>query len=181
MDFNIFNTRDKDVFLYPGDIYIAKSSRRVVTLLGTCVSIVLYSELDKKSAIFHAMLPEVREQYRYDHKTSSKYVDYAFYYILNSLLRAGVKKNNMIATLFGGACQLKGCKENHIGEQNVKVARELLNKERIKLKTEDVGGKRARKILFYPDTGDILMKYIKGDCKALEKEITVLRRAYEQN
>lgn len=181
MDYNIFNTWDKDIFLYPGDIYIVKSSRRVVTLLGTCISVILYSELDKKSAIFHAMLPQVKEQYRYDHKASSKYVDYAFYFILNSLIRGSVKKSNLTAKLFGGACQLKGCTGNHIGEQNVSIARALLYKENIKLVAEDVGGKIARKIIFYPETGDTFMKYIKGNLTTLEKEVKTLRRIYEQN
>lgn len=179
MDYKIFNTLDKDLFLFPGDIYIVKSSRRVVTLLGTCVSIVLYSDLDRKSAIFHAMLPKMLSRYRYEHKIASRYVDYSFYYILNSMLRNGIKVSNINARLFGGSCQLKGCKKNHIGEQNVIIARNLLDKERIRLVSEDVGGKKARKIVFYPETGDVFMKYINGNCTALEKEANDLRRAYE--
>lgn len=169
MDYKIFNTLDKDIFLYPGDIYIPRSPRRVVTLLGTCVSVVLDSRVDKKSAIFHAMLPQMKEQDRYNHIISSKYVDYAFYYILNSLLRSGVKMGNLTARLFGGSCQLRSCMENHIGEQNVMIARELINKEMIRLTSEDVGGKRARKIIFYPDSGVVYMKYITGSYHALEK------------
>lgn len=160
MNYNIFSHRDKDIFLEPGDIYIVRSNRRVVTILGTCISIILYSPTHKKGGIFHAMLPEVIEKYRYNHHASAKYVDYAFYYVLNHLLKNGVSKKSLEAKIFGGASVLSSCQSVEIGIDNIRVGKKLLLEEGIRTVSIDVGGTQARKIVFYPETGDVYMKYI---------------------
>ena len=49
------------IFLQPGEVVISTAPQNVWTVLGSCISIVLYSRRLKVSAICHAKLPEQKK------------------------------------------------------------------------------------------------------------------------
>lgn len=59
---------------------------------------------------------------------------------------------NFEAQIFGGG-ELDTCDKT--GEENVEIARKVLNKKGVNIVSEDVGGEKGRKILFDTDTGHV--------------------------
>jgi len=51
-------------------------------------------------------------------------------------------------------------RQNHLGIQNIDVARKLLGEERIPIMGEDVGGPRGRKLIFQVDDGTAWVKLL---------------------
>ena len=45
------------VFLKPGEIYVGREPAEVSTILGSCISVTMFSEGLKLGAICHALLP----------------------------------------------------------------------------------------------------------------------------
>lgn len=165
---NIF----EDVYLYPGEVCISKKPIRLITLLGSCVSLTFFSRQQRIGAILHALLPAYHGDDISRGKTENlKYLDLAFYYILEKLdNRYGVKRSELEIKLFGGASvfyfggspeqQARSLKEG-IGRKNIDKARSLLEKENLEIRSEDTGGIYGRKLHFYPITGDVYVKRIK--------------------
>jgi chemotaxis protein CheD len=52
----------------------------------------------------------------------------------------------------------KTCGIESVGNQNVKTAEEVILSEGLSILKIDIGGLQGRKILFYTDTGDVLLK-----------------------
>ncbi len=155
--------KGQDVYLYPGEIFISNNDRKVITLLGTCVSIILYNTEFKLGGIIHGLLPSAEKSNKNINKFDlTNYIDYAFYFVLEKFLSFGIDRSKIKAKLFGGACVIKTLKNNCIGIKNVEQAIYLLNKENIKITAKDVGGNKARKLIFHPNTGEVYMKYIKN-------------------
>ncbi len=67
---------------------------------------------------------------------------------------AGCKRQNIVAHILGGGAPL-GVLGEHVGKQNVAVAREMLMRKGIVIVGEDVGGHIGRKIAFETATGQL--------------------------
>ncbi len=153
----------QDVYLYPGEVFISNNDRRVITLLGTCVSIILYSHEHKLGGIIHGLLPSINHtKKKVKSHELTNYIDYAFYLVLEKFLSLGISKSKIKAKLFGGASVIKSLKNANIGSKNIEHSVFLLNKENIKIIAKDTGGSKARKIIFYPKSGEVYMKYLKN-------------------
>ena len=79
--------------------------------------------------------------------------------------KIGVKPNELEIKLFGGAHMFRNSsdsvKKNHVGSMNIHMARHMIEKFDISLKSLDVGGKYGRKIIFNTATGDVWVKRFK--------------------
>ncbi|HVO77725.1 MAG TPA: chemotaxis protein CheD [Methanomassiliicoccales archaeon] len=124
--------------------------------LGSCMGIVIYDPAKRIAGMAHAMLPRYEEGR--DKGNLSKYVDTAVYLLVDELKEMGSARYDLRAKAAGGAHMFAfGCADSlNIGLRNAEVCRETLEKERIKLVSEDVGGSRGRTVTFDPATG--LMK-----------------------
>ncbi|WP_027720292.1 chemotaxis protein CheD [Maridesulfovibrio zosterae] len=153
------------VFLHTGDGYIGVKPTIVSTVLGSCVAVSMFSNRTKQGAICHAFLP-----YRHEAKAENersiqicRYVDTAIDHLLSSMLRLGVKKNELEVKLFGGAtglttAQVRPPSALGIGNRNVKAALDCLAEKGLYPSRMDVGGNVGRKLLFATNSGDIWMK-----------------------
>lgn len=156
-----------DIFLFPGEVCISNKPVRVITLLGSCVSITFFSATKRIGAILHALLPEFKGTQGVDEESRLKYLDQAFNYILRKLDRHGIDRDDLEIKLFGGSSILQFSPSepesyDGIGRKNVEKARALIAYERMKIASEDTGGIYGRKLHFYPLTGDVYIKLIKN-------------------
>ncbi|MGZ9130884.1 MAG: chemotaxis protein CheD, partial [Candidatus Binatia bacterium] len=80
--------------------------------------------------------------------------------LLDQLAQLGCQKHNLLAKMFGGACELEAFRnrEHRLGTKNIEVARDLLESEAIPLVGHDVGGQRGRKVIFHTDDGTAWVK-----------------------
>ena len=143
-------------YLHPGQLFVSADSYAVTTILGSCVAVCLWDPVTRIGGINHFLLPTFSGQ----GIASPRFGNIAIKDLLDQLAALGSQKHNLLAKMFGGACVLEAFRQrqNHLGMQNVEVARELLESESIPLVGHDVGGQRGRKVVFHTDDGAAWVK-----------------------
>lgn len=137
-------------FLYPGQIFVSEKPYIIQTVLGSCVSICIWDTLNKCGGINHFIFSRYNNRDR-----NCKYGDISTNYLIKLLKEMGSDYQNMRAHIIGGGRNSKF--DCTIGNENVKVAEEILNENKIEIVTKDVGGATGRKVGFHNKTGEILV------------------------
>tara|TARA_B110001454_G_C12723192_1_gene435845 strand:- start:10310 stop:11896 length:1587 start_codon:yes stop_codon:yes gene_type:complete len=140
------------VSLNIAELVVSKESVVVSTVLGSCVSVCLFSEVVNGGGVIHYALPELPIN---SIDNPLRYGDYAIeQLILEVCHHLDVKSHQLKAKLVGGANNIASeHPSQHVGAENVKMAKKMLSKHKIPIVGEDVGGTRGRKILFHVQTG----------------------------
>lgn len=168
---NLRHKFDEHYFLSPGQLIVTSKEMPVLTILGSCVAITVFSPEKKTGAIFHALLPEHRNKMKVISNSppvspDSDYVDYAFYYIREKFRQKGINFKTAKFMLFGGGDVINSLSSGgrtSIGFQNINMAKKLINDEGLSLHGEDVGGKNGRKLIFLPHEGKVYLEYLNND------------------
>ena len=152
------------VYLHPGEICVSREPKRVITVLGSCVSLTMFSPRLKAGAICHGTLPRCRskKECRSLCIEAFKFMDCAIFYMLDTFAEFGVARNEIEFKVFGGADTLVSKSSNSIGRQNVKITLDILGREKIGVKAADVGDSFGRKLIFFTHTGEVYMKRLKS-------------------
>jgi len=142
------------LYLHPGEFAVAGVPCTITTILGSCVSVCLHDPTTHLGGLNHFLLPTAPA-----HDQTARYGDVALLQLIAMLESHGVHRNRLTATVIGGACVLDAYHgvRGHIGSQNVRAALRMLMEQRIAVSTTLVGGARARKLRFRPDTGYLLV------------------------
>jgi len=145
------------VYLHAGNMYVARESSQVITILGSCVAVCLWDRLTRVGGINHFMLPsDIGVQ-----TASLRYANFAMSELLRQMMDLGAEARRMEAKVFGGACVLGNVRTGQdLGSKNVEAARVRLAEERIKVIAEDVGGNRGRRLVFRTWDGSALVKTV---------------------
>lgn len=144
------------VFLKPGELHVAERPTLVTTLLGSCISVTMFSAGHRIGAISHALLPG-------DGRCGGdlRYVDRSILAMLERLARLSVNRSELEVKLFGGAdCISRGNGGDGImvGVRNIEAALRTLREQGLKLAASDLGGIDGRKIVFHSHTGEVFLK-----------------------
>ena len=92
---------------------------------------------------------------------SPRYGNIAIDLLIQSILKLGCRKENMVAKIYGGAQVLQVIsQEFSVGDRNIQCAMSILKKEKIKIIEKDVGGDLGRKIKFNSHTGAVTKKIL---------------------
>jgi chemotaxis protein CheD len=144
-------------YLQPGQILACSEPTTVTTVLGSCVAVCLWDRRRSVGGVNHYLLPH----WSAGRELSARFGPIAIARTLERLLALDCSPRDIQAKLFGGAWILAAPSRNeHIGLQNVRVARERLAEAGIPIVAEDVGGSRGRKLVFHTDTGVALVKML---------------------
>ncbi len=145
-----------NVYLHPGQMVAALESSAVTTILGSCVGVCLYDLRTGIGGMNHFLLPFDSGE----GQAAGRFGDRAVPELIERLLVLGADPKRLQAKLFGGACVLEAFRdrENHLGSQNVRVARKILAAASIPIVSADVEGQRGRKLIFYTDDGSAWVK-----------------------
>lgn len=168
------------VFVLPGHHLIQRGKTfPISTLLGSCVAACIRDTVTLSGGLNHFLLPEKTEMA--DGTQSSRYGVYAMEVLINELLNAGAKKENLEAKIFGGANVIQTSAKSPVGLQNGTFVKDYLKTEGIPILAEDLGGDCARRIYFYPHSGRVSVLRIlstmiddvrKSEIELQEKTIT---------
>lgn len=151
------------VTIHPGEYYASNEDIIIATVLGSCVSVAFWDQRLKQGGINHFMLPGDLDDEDMIKSCNAKYGMFAIELLYNELLKAGSRKADIIAKVFGGASVLRlGSGPTKIPRDNVNFALAFLNKENISIVANDTGGILPRKIFFFAQTGKVLLKRISG-------------------
>lgn len=148
------------VDLKPGEIHVAQRPTIITTLLGSCVSVCLYSVQDAVGAMSHSILPFPK--YR---PTGSdvRYVECALDRMMGEMRSLGVAAGRIEAKMFGGAEMFHRSDRDIriariVGDGNTDAARGFLERCGVRVVSECVGGNYGRKVIFNTATGMVMVK-----------------------
>jgi chemotaxis protein CheD len=120
------------------------------TVLGSCVATCLFDPEAEVGGMNHFLLSEPPASHAAE-EVDVHYGVYLMEMLINEMLANGARKNRLRAHLYGGANIRAGMAQ--IGTANANFARVFLERERIQLVREDMGGISARRVDFRPATG----------------------------
>ena len=149
-------TETEKIIIYSEQLYTSKRQCEIVTILGSCVSICLYDSVNHIGGMNHYLLP----LWNGDGLQSLRFGNISNERLLQDMLRKGADHRYLQAKIFGGAV-INISNAVSVGDRNVLVAKDFLQKNGIPIVAEDVGGKRGRKIIFDTSNGDVYVKYSK--------------------
>lgn len=144
------------------DMNVCASPDSIITLgLGSCVGLVLYDPSTKICGMVHVMLPDSKS---IGVGTNlSKFADTGVEELLKMVVKKGAKKERLVAKMAGGAQMFSVNKDSpmlRVGERNVAAVKEELKKLGIRLIAEDTGENYGRTVIFYPESGEYLIRAI---------------------
>lgn len=146
------------IYLRPGAMHFGEAPSRVCTVLGSCISVTLYSPGHRIGAICHALLPIAGIEAENDFR----YVDTSIRQMVAVFTELGIRPLHLVAKLFGGSEMIPSAVEKRripsVGRQNIDSALTVLGEEGLTPAALDVGGTCGRKLLFFTHTGDVLAR-----------------------
>ncbi|HEU4777337.1 MAG TPA: chemoreceptor glutamine deamidase CheD [Telluria sp.] len=143
--------------ILPGEYYYTNKDMLIVTVLGSCVSACIRDRTTGLGGMNHFMLPDGGGDGS-PVSASARYGTYAMEVLINDLLKAGARRENLEAKVFGGGAVLKGFTAINVGERNAAFVLNFLKVERIRVLAEDLNDIHPRKVYFFPRTGKVLVK-----------------------
>lgn len=150
----------KTHFLFPAALFVSPAPYQVTTILGSCVAVCLWDPVTRIGGINHYMLP----LWNGEGLPSPKFGNIAIEKLVDKMVALGARRSRLVAKVFGGAESLEhGSSHFMIGYRNGILARELLSDLSIPIISSDLGGVGGKKIQFFTDTGDVLLKQIKSE------------------
>lgn len=146
--------------ILPGEYYYTRKPMLIVTVLGSCVAACIRDRVSGIGGMNHFMLPDGGEGPSIA-SASMRYGAYAMEVLINDLLKAGARRENLEAKVFGGGNVLSGFTAINVGERNAAFVLEYLRREQIRILAEDLNDVYPRKVYFFPETGKVLVKKLK--------------------
>ncbi len=154
------------VKVLPGEYYAGRNPELMVTVLGSCVTVCLLDPFSGVGGMNHFLLPGNQDDP--DLTTSSgRYGVYAMELLINHLLKLGARRERLQAKVFGGGNVLKGFGPGSVGERNVEFVLRYLATEGLKVYAKDVLGNSPRKVYFFPDSDQVLVRKINDGMQSL--------------
>lgn len=149
------------VKILPGEYYVTSGDKLIVTVLGSCVAVCLRDKITGIGGMNHFLLPNDGSNETGLLTESARYGVYAMELLVNHLLKMGVSRSRFEAKVFGGGNVLRGMTVNNVGQRNAEFVLDYLQVEQIPVVARDLLGEFPRKVYFFPDTGQVLVKKIK--------------------
>jgi chemotaxis protein CheD len=162
------HTEPAQIYLKPGDFHISAKPALISTLLGSCVSVTMFSPRLRAGAICHGLLPSCKEKKPCECEEfcgdGTRFVDCSILRMLEWFMQMGVEREEIDVKVFGGS-DMFSVKESRskatVGQQNIAMAIHVLEKQMLRISASDVGGIRGRKIIFSTNTGEVLLKHLR--------------------
>jgi chemotaxis protein CheD len=140
----------KTYHLEPGFVFAAREHVTIRTVLGSCVAVSLWDRALCYGGMNHFLYPAPGE----NEELTPRFGVGAIPALIRMMKELGSRRKNIEAQIFGGASQW-GYESSTTGERNQRIARDMLQKYRLPIVSEDVGGYRGRKILFDTASGHV--------------------------
>jgi chemotaxis protein CheD len=153
----------KEVFLQPGELFVADADFQIRTILGSCVSITLWHPEALVGGMSHFLLP-TRGKVVPTHRLEGCYADEALAMMFKDLKAAGVNHKQCQAKVFGGGNMFPGhtqAGDMNVGQRNGEAARLLLQQHGIELVTESLYGNGHRQVIFSISSGEVWSRQLR--------------------
>lgn len=130
-------------FLRPGYIFIPDQHQSISAVIGSGVSVCIYDRENRIGGMNLFLFPQAENK----KNATAMYGDAATAALIRMMIDSGSRKEHLESQIFGGAFNPDRM-DTDIGETNIEVARKILTKYHIPVSSEDIGGKKGRKVVF---------------------------------
>ncbi len=145
------------------DLKTCISPNGITTLgLGSCVGIAIRDPANKIGGLAHIMLPDSKS-IKGSQLNVAKFADTGIAELVKQMEKLGAQRSRMVAKIAGGANMFNFHGTNSIGqvgERNVEATKAKLGQLRIPILAEDTGKNFGRTVIFYPETGDYIIRAV---------------------
>lgn len=149
--------------ILPGQLYVTTDPSEIVaTVLGSCVSACIRDPDTGIGGMNHFMLP-LKE----GHSTgewldqATRYGSYAMEHLINEIMKAGGRRDNLEMKVTGGARVIKNM-SNVVGQRNIDFVLNYAEIEGIEILAQDLGDIYPRKVMYYPSSGRLRVKKLRS-------------------
>ena len=144
------------------DLNTCKSPDSITTLgLGSCVGIAIRDPITKIGGLAHIMLPDSTAIK--DNSNIPKFADTGIDELVKQVSALGAMRSRLVAKIAGGAQMFAFQNHNslgRVGERNVEAVLSKLNSLKIPILANDTGENYGRTVVFYPETGDFVIRAV---------------------
>lgn len=145
-------------YVLPGQVFASAAPTRYVTVLGSCVAVCLFDPVREVGGLNHFLLPGLPQ--KPDEAEPLRWGVPSIVRLLEQVLAVGAQRGALQAKVFGGAqITARAVPEPmRIGQRNIETALAELDRLRIAVVNQSLGGALGRKIIFESHTGMVWAK-----------------------
>lgn len=144
------------------DLNVCVSPDSITTLgLGSCVGIAIRDPVTKIGGLAHIMLPDSTSIR--NNTNIPKFADTGIEELVRRVVAKGASRSRLVAKIAGGAQMFAFQSKNdmvRVGERNVEATKQKLAQLKIPILAEDTGKSYGRTVIFYPETGDFVIRAV---------------------
>ena len=145
------------------DLKTCVAPNGITTLgLGSCVGIALRDPNSKIGGLAHIMLPDSKAM-RAASTNKAKFADTGIEELIRQMEAKGAKRSRMVAKIAGGATMFafQGKADMvQVGLRNAEASVSKLKELGIPILARDTGENYGRTVIFYPETGDYVVRAV---------------------
>jgi chemotaxis protein CheD len=149
------------IYLAPGSMCFRNKPAHIHTLLGSCVSIVLWHPVRKLAGISHCLLPSRQKRGR---GLDGNYVDEAFEWLMHNVHSHQTKACEYQIKLFGGGemfpQQPRSGSLADVAGMNCLAVNQIAARLKLLPSAVDLGGTGHRNLVFDTNSGDVWVKHL---------------------
>jgi chemotaxis protein CheD len=148
--------------ILPGEFYVTCADEVIDTVLGSCVAACIRNPRLGIGGMNHFMLPRPggsgNDRWESVAGRATRYGSASMEQLINRVLSAGGERKELEVKIFGGGRVLSSLSD--IGARNITFVREFLQKEGLKILSEDTGDTCSRHVHYFPRTGRVRVRHL---------------------
>ncbi|MBF0120585.1 MAG: chemotaxis protein CheD [Desulfobacterales bacterium] len=136
-----------------GEVSLTRAPNLLQAILGSCVGVCIYDEVEKLGGLAHVFLPS--SDGHQSEKLPSKFANIAIPMLRDAMIKHGGHQKNLKAKIAGGAnmfSKITVKPGQHIGVLNLEAVKKALYDLDIPIISTDTGGNNGRKVEFELNT-----------------------------
>lgn len=148
------------IFLKPGDWFFGKGHGQIMTILGSCVALVVWHPKTQTIGVSHILLPQRQNATRQSSPSpllaDGKYADELLTIFSREIWRLGLCWHDCQISMFGGG-DMFATRSNclSIGEKNLAIFQEFAREQQLNFVQLDIGGTAYRRLHIQMQNGII--------------------------
>ncbi len=142
-----------------GEFYATNQTEGIATVLGSCIAACIYEEGGGIGGMNHFLVPGNFRDEEIFLSPVARYGMFAMELLMGELIKLKVDRSRLCAKVFGGS-DILADRSGSIGKNNIRFVKTFLQMEGIPIISSDMGGKSARKVFFFPQSGRVMVKRV---------------------
>jgi chemotaxis protein CheD len=126
--------------------------------LGSCLGVTIYDPVRRVGGLLHLMLPDSSIDPVKAQQAPGAFVDTGVPLLFRSAYELGAKKQRIVLKVFGGAQLMDDEKLFNIGRRNYEALVELLDRNRVVIRVQCIGGQTSRTVRLDLASGAVTIK-----------------------